>query len=97
MTEHAPDAEKVEIIVEKLGHIVRAHVRAARSATGSPMPEAARIIEAAREALNALAILAAMTVSGCPSSVGLFDFFLTAFRMQIAAEIERKMNPKPKG
>lgn len=95
MTDQAPDQEKVEIIVEKLGHVVRSHIRAARTSTTTP--DIGRIVEAAKEALNALAILGALTVSGCPQSDGLFDFFLQAFRQQIAAEINRKMNPNPKG
>ncbi len=95
MSTGKPDQEKVEIIMEKLGHIVRAHIRAARSSPSST-PEPGRVVEAAREALNAMASVAALTVSGCPSSTGLFDFFLDAFRMQIAANIAHKMNPQPK-
>ncbi len=94
MTDKAPDQEKVEIVVDKLGHVIRAHIRAAKQST--PTPDQDRIVEAAREALNALAIIAAMTVSGAPTSAGLFDFFLAAFRTQIAAIISQKINPQPK-
>lgn len=83
-----PDPEKVEILVDKIGAIVRDHVRLAR---GAP---AGDVIEAAREALNALATVGAFTVSGLPTSAMAFDFFLDAFRGQIAANIEHRINPR---
>lgn len=80
-----PDAEKVEIIVDKVAHIIRAHIRAGGGS-----------VESIREGLNGLAAVAAMVVGGAPTSTQSFDFFLDAFRQQVAAEIEHKMNPQPK-
>lgn len=91
MTDGKPDPEKVEILVDKIGAIVRDHVRAAR---GKDAAAPGRVIEAAREALNALASVGAFTVSGLPTSAGGFDFFMDAFRSQVAAIIEHKINPR---
>ena len=91
MTGRPPDPEKVEILVDKIGAIVREHVQASRGTTPG------NVVEAAREALNALAGVAAFTVSGLPSSANAFDFFLEAFRGQIAANIEHKITRAQKG
>ena len=86
-----PDPEQVEILVDKIGSIIREHIRKAR---GPDKAEPGRVVEAAREALNALATVGAFTVSALPSSAVAFDFFLDAFRGQIAANIEHKINPR---
>jgi hypothetical protein len=92
MSQHPkPDPEMVEIVVDQLGTVVRGHIAAARKAHPG---DNGKLVDAVREALNAMASVAAMTVSAAPTSANLFDFFLDAYRAQIAACIEQKINPR---
>jgi hypothetical protein len=92
MSQHRPpDPEKVEILVDVLGAAIRTHIAMARKAHPG---DNGKLVDAVREALNAMASVAAMTVSAAPTSANLFDFFLDAYRAQIAACIEQKINPR---